>query len=136
MHFAPSFSYGAGEQNRTADLFITNEVHYLCATPACLMTHSVLYQITRHLSSFFRKQDIGAVAFSADRSKATKCICKEYKVPYYNYLLKSAIKIADFFLSIAFELSAKLTLDVPVYTVRHGEMRINPHFTSFREFCI
>ena len=30
------FLRGAGEQNRTADLFITNEVHYLCATPACV----------------------------------------------------------------------------------------------------
>ena len=36
----------------------------------------------------------------------------------------------------ALELFAKLTLGVPVYAVGQGEMRINPHFTSFRKFCI
>ena len=36
----------------------------------------------------------------------------------------------------AFELFAKLTLGVPAYAVVQGIMRINPHFTSFREFCI
>ena len=36
----------------------------------------------------------------------------------------------------AFELFAKLTLGVPAYAGGQGKMRINPHFTSFRKFCI
>lgn len=36
---------GAGERNRTADLFITNEVHYLCATPALLHDTSVIISV-------------------------------------------------------------------------------------------
>ena len=36
----------------------------------------------------------------------------------------------------AFELFAKLTLGVPAYAVGQAKMRINPHFTSFRKFCI
>ena len=39
--FEPLFS-GAGEQNWTADLFITNEVHYLCATPASFSAQKLL----------------------------------------------------------------------------------------------
>ena len=47
------------------------------------------------------------------------------------------IRIVCGFLAFnAFELSAKLTLGVPTYTVGQGKMRINPHFTSFCEFCI
>ena len=44
--------------------------------------------------------------------------------------------VCGFHLFIAFELFAKLTLGVPAYAVGHGKMRINPHFTSFRKFCI
>ena len=44
--------------------------------------------------------------------------------------------VCGFLVLSAFELSAKLTLGVPAYTVGQGEMRINPHFTSFRKFCI
>ena len=44
--------------------------------------------------------------------------------------------VCGFRIFIAFELFAKLTLGVPAYAVGQGKMRIIPHFTSFREFCI
>ena len=47
------------------------------------------------------------------------------------------IRIVCGFLAFnAFELFAKLTLGVHTYAVGQGEIRINPHFTSFRKFCI
>ena len=48
----PCGLYGAGEQNRTADLFITNEVHYHCATPAC---HSKTSNIISDFAAFVNR---------------------------------------------------------------------------------